>query len=90
MSFKNLFAARGRALPSPARPGAPVAEVCGLRVRLGQRDVLSGIDLVARAGPVQGEQRGHRVDGLGEVAMLAVQGLGREVGVHGLFVPREG
>ncbi|MFF1419705.1 heme ABC transporter ATP-binding protein [Streptomyces sp. NPDC058280] len=52
MSFKNLFAARGRALPSPARPGAPVAEVRGLRVRLGQRDVLSGIDLVARAGEV--------------------------------------
>ncbi|MFD5035260.1 heme ABC transporter ATP-binding protein [Streptomyces sp. NPDC058405] len=52
MSFKSLFAARGRALPSPARPGAPVAEVRGLRVRLGQRDVLSGIDLVARAGEV--------------------------------------
>ncbi|MFF2061141.1 heme ABC transporter ATP-binding protein [Streptomyces sp. NPDC058200] len=52
MSFKSLFAARGRALPSPARPGAPVAEVRGLGVRLGQRDVLSGIDLVARAGEV--------------------------------------
>ncbi|MFD5116920.1 heme ABC transporter ATP-binding protein [Streptomyces sp. NPDC058391] len=52
MSFKNPFAVRGRALPSPARPGAPVAEVRGLRVRLGQRDVLSGIDLVARAGEV--------------------------------------
>ncbi|MFF1960169.1 heme ABC transporter ATP-binding protein [Streptomyces sp. NPDC058220] len=52
MSFKSLFAARGRALPSPARPGAPVAEVRGLGVRLGQRHVLSGIDLVARAGEV--------------------------------------
>ncbi|MFE4055435.1 heme ABC transporter ATP-binding protein [Streptomyces sp. NPDC059096] len=48
----GLFAARGRALPSPVAPGAPVAEVSGLHVRLGQREVLSGIELTARAGEV--------------------------------------
>ncbi|MFD5751343.1 heme ABC transporter ATP-binding protein [Streptomyces sp. NPDC127033] len=48
----SLFAARGRVLPSPAAPGSPVAEVSGLHLRLGQRDVLSGIELVARAGEV--------------------------------------
>ena len=52
VNFKGLFAVRGRALPSPAAPGDAVAEVRGLHVRLGQRTVLSGIDLTARAGEV--------------------------------------
>ncbi|MEV7086766.1 heme ABC transporter ATP-binding protein [Streptomyces sp. NPDC093085] len=44
--------ARSRALPAPASPGTPVAEATALHVRLGGRAVLSGIDLVARAGEV--------------------------------------
>ncbi|MEU4502328.1 heme ABC transporter ATP-binding protein [Streptomyces sp. NPDC024089] len=49
---KNPFRVRGRLLPAPASPGSPVAEVRGLRVRLGQRPVLDSIDLTARAGEV--------------------------------------
>ncbi|MFI5803114.1 heme ABC transporter ATP-binding protein [Streptomyces sp. NPDC051561] len=54
MRFTSLFssAARGRDLPAPLGKGAAAVEVAGLRVRLGQRDVLDGIDLTARAGEV--------------------------------------
>ncbi|MFD7086611.1 heme ABC transporter ATP-binding protein [Streptomyces sp. NPDC059896] len=52
MSIRSLFAARMRALPAPAAPGTPLAEVRGLHVRLGQRDVLRGVGLDARAGEV--------------------------------------
>ncbi|MGW6768963.1 heme ABC transporter ATP-binding protein [Streptomyces sp. NPDC055037] len=52
MSIRSLFAARGRALPAPAAPGTPLAEVRGLHVRLGQREVLRGVGLDARAGEV--------------------------------------
>ncbi len=48
----RLFAGRGRELPAPAAPGTPLAESVGLHVRLGQREVLAGVDLVARAGEV--------------------------------------
>ncbi|MFJ4919416.1 heme ABC transporter ATP-binding protein [Streptomyces sp. NPDC088725] len=52
MTLKSLFAPRARALPAPHSPGDPVAEARGLHVRLGQRDVLAGIELTARAGEV--------------------------------------
>ena len=38
------------------------------------------VDLVAGAGAVEGEQHGHGVDRIGEVAVAAVQRLGGEVG----------
>jgi len=38
--------------PPPAEPGDVLAEVEGLHVRLGSREVLSGVDVVARAGEV--------------------------------------
>ncbi|QES52626.1 heme ABC transporter ATP-binding protein [Streptomyces venezuelae] len=41
-----------RNLPGPAAPGALLAETAGLHVRLGQREVLGGVDLAARAGEV--------------------------------------
>ncbi|WP_405799785.1 heme ABC transporter ATP-binding protein [Streptomyces sp. NBC_01506] len=55
--FRSLFAVRSREVPAPVAHGGVVAEVRGLRVRLGQRDVLggcsgSGVDLVVRAGEV--------------------------------------
>ncbi|MFF3754102.1 heme ABC transporter ATP-binding protein [Streptomyces sp. NPDC002018] len=54
MKLKELLAVRGRgrALPAPAVPGTPLAEVHGLHVRLGQREVLAGVGLAARAGEV--------------------------------------
>ncbi|MGW6600050.1 heme ABC transporter ATP-binding protein [Streptomyces sp. NPDC055036] len=52
MSIRGLFAARGRALPAPVAPGTPLAEVRGLHVRLGQREVLRDVGLDARAGEV--------------------------------------
>ncbi|WP_405986278.1 heme ABC transporter ATP-binding protein [Streptomyces sp. NBC_00872] len=50
--LRRLFAARGPALPSPAAAGAVLAEARGLHVRLGRREVLAGVGLVARAGEV--------------------------------------
>ncbi|UIX35112.1 heme ABC transporter ATP-binding protein [Streptomyces sp. GQFP] len=38
--------------PPPAEPGDVLAEVEGLHVRLGAREVLQGVDVVARAGEV--------------------------------------
>ncbi|MFI8432579.1 heme ABC transporter ATP-binding protein [Streptomyces sp. NPDC079020] len=49
---RNPFTVRGRRLPAPLPAGAAVAEVVGLSVRLGQRQVLDSIDLTARAGEV--------------------------------------
>ncbi|MEW1695961.1 heme ABC transporter ATP-binding protein [Streptomyces sp. NPDC091278] len=43
---------RTRALPSPAAPGEVVAEAVGLRVSLGRRAVLDGVDVRVRAGEV--------------------------------------
>lgn len=51
-ALKSLFAARGRELPAAPAPGSCLAEARGLHVRLGQREVLGGIDLDARAGEV--------------------------------------
>ncbi|MEN8655362.1 heme ABC transporter ATP-binding protein [Streptomyces sp. 21So2-11] len=50
--IRNLFAPRPRALPLPHSPGTPAAEAHALHVRLGAREVLSGIDLTARSGEV--------------------------------------
>jgi iron complex transport system ATP-binding protein len=54
MRFASLFssAARSRDLPAPLGRGEAAVEVAGLHVRLGQREVLRGIDLIARAGEV--------------------------------------
>ncbi|MCJ0867954.1 heme ABC transporter ATP-binding protein [Streptomyces sp. AP-93] len=41
-----------RAVPARPAPGAPLAEVTDLRVRLGGREVLAGIGLTVRAGEV--------------------------------------
>ncbi|WP_405444218.1 heme ABC transporter ATP-binding protein [Streptomyces avidinii] len=41
-----------RTVPARPAPGAAVAEAVDLHVRLGQREVLAGIDLTARAGEV--------------------------------------
>ncbi|MFE5769151.1 heme ABC transporter ATP-binding protein [Streptomyces sp. NPDC056485] len=47
------FPRRGRrTLPARPAPGAAFAEAAGLRVRLGEREVLAGIDLTVRAGEV--------------------------------------
>lgn len=59
--LRKLFTVRSRALPAPFAHGDVVVEARGLRVRLGQRDVLGGntedgvgggVDLVVRAGEV--------------------------------------
>ncbi|WP_328776618.1 heme ABC transporter ATP-binding protein [Streptomyces goshikiensis] len=47
-----LFRRRGRSVPARPAPGAPLAEASDLHVRLGQREVLAGIELTARAGEV--------------------------------------
>ncbi|MFJ1552861.1 heme ABC transporter ATP-binding protein [Streptomyces mirabilis] len=50
-----VFSVLGPALaapPPPAAPGAVLAEAEGLRVRLGAREVLRGVDVTARAGEV--------------------------------------
>ncbi|MER8097242.1 heme ABC transporter ATP-binding protein [Streptomyces goshikiensis] len=47
-----LFGRRGRTVPARPAPGAPLAEASDLHVRLGQREVLAGIELTARAGEV--------------------------------------
>ncbi|MET9572099.1 heme ABC transporter ATP-binding protein [Streptomyces virginiae] len=47
------FLSRGRrTVPARPLPGTALAEAVGLHVRLGQRDVLAGIELTARAGEV--------------------------------------
>ncbi|MEU8762918.1 heme ABC transporter ATP-binding protein [Streptomyces sp. NPDC048659] len=43
---------RTRALPSPVPPGGTVAEAAGLRLALGRRPVLDGVDVTVRAGEV--------------------------------------
>lgn len=51
-SLRSLFATHSRQLPVRVPSGDPVAEVRGLRVRLGGRQVLDSIDLTAHAGEV--------------------------------------
>ncbi|WP_420833912.1 heme ABC transporter ATP-binding protein [Streptomyces antarcticus] len=48
----GLLTRNKRTVPARPAPGAALAEVTGLHVRLGQREVLAGIDLTARAGEV--------------------------------------
>lgn len=48
----GLLARNKRTVPARPAPGAPLAETTDLHVRLGQREVLAGIDLTARAGEV--------------------------------------
>ncbi|WP_066957165.1 ATP-binding cassette domain-containing protein, partial [Streptomyces lushanensis] len=50
--LRHPLAARRRSLPAPVPAGSPLAEVRGLHVRLGQREVLAGVGLAARAGEV--------------------------------------
>lgn len=53
MSGPGWFRRRGRReVPGPVTPGQVVASAEGLRVRLGAREVLSGVDLVVCAGQV--------------------------------------
>ncbi len=54
LGMKSLPRLRGRtATPPPAAaPGDVLAEAEGLHVRLGSREVLRGVDIVARAGEV--------------------------------------
>ncbi|MFF3641989.1 heme ABC transporter ATP-binding protein [Streptomyces sp. NPDC002564] len=49
---RRLFAGRERVLPAPVARGDVLAEAVGLRVRLGGREVLAGVDVAARAGEV--------------------------------------
>ncbi|NED14507.1 heme ABC transporter ATP-binding protein [Streptomyces sp. SID9124] len=51
-TLRNLFAPHSRRLPVRVAAGKPAAEVSGLRVRLGGRQVLDSIDLTAYAGEV--------------------------------------
>ncbi|MFB7178353.1 heme ABC transporter ATP-binding protein [Streptomyces sp. NPDC056257] len=48
----GLLARNKRTLPPRPTPGTPLAEIVDLHVRLGAREVLSGIDLTARSGEV--------------------------------------
>ncbi|MFD3324848.1 heme ABC transporter ATP-binding protein [Streptomyces sp. NPDC058701] len=48
----GLLSRKKRTVPARPAPGAVLAEVTGLHVRLGQREVLAGIELSARAGEV--------------------------------------
>ncbi|WUL07597.1 heme ABC transporter ATP-binding protein [Streptomyces sp. NBC_00354] len=47
-----FFRRSGRSVPARPSPSAAFAEAVGLHVRLGERAVLAGIDLTARAGEV--------------------------------------
>ncbi|MEI5100209.1 heme ABC transporter ATP-binding protein [Streptomyces sp. PmtG] len=49
---RRLLGARERELPGPVAPGDVLAEAVDLRVRLGARDVLTGVTVQARAGEV--------------------------------------
>ncbi|WP_420082451.1 heme ABC transporter ATP-binding protein [Streptomyces sp. JL4002] len=48
----RLLGRNRRAVPARPAPGSPLAEAVDLHVRLGQREILAGIDLTARAGEV--------------------------------------
>ncbi|MET9318646.1 heme ABC transporter ATP-binding protein [Streptomyces sp. NPDC003038] len=48
----GLLSRSKRAVPGRPAPGTALAETADLHVRLGQREVLRGIDLTARAGEV--------------------------------------
>jgi iron complex transport system ATP-binding protein len=50
--MRTLFGARRRTLPARPAAGEVLAEAEGLAVALGGREVLSGVDLAARAGEV--------------------------------------
>lgn len=51
--IRTFFGVRERTPPpAPPTPGEPLAEARALRVRLGSREVLAGVDLTARAGEV--------------------------------------
>ncbi|MCX5014198.1 heme ABC transporter ATP-binding protein [Streptomyces sp. NBC_00555] len=48
----RLLSRNRRTVPARPAPGSALAETTALHVRLGQREVLAGIDLTARAGEV--------------------------------------
>ncbi|MFD9412712.1 heme ABC transporter ATP-binding protein [Streptomyces sp. NPDC059989] len=50
--FTGLLSRNRRTVPARPAPGTALAEITGLHVRLGQREVLAGIDLTVRAGEV--------------------------------------
>ncbi|MGW1095586.1 heme ABC transporter ATP-binding protein [Streptomyces sp. NPDC002455] len=50
--FRSLLASRSRELPTPVPAGSPAAEVAGVGVRLGRRQVLDSVELTVRAGEV--------------------------------------
>ncbi|MEU5050849.1 heme ABC transporter ATP-binding protein [Streptomyces sp. NPDC021096] len=50
--MRSFFGRRAGRVPSPVPPGTVLAEVRGLRVRLGGRVVLDGVDLRVAAGEV--------------------------------------
>ncbi|MEU5164088.1 heme ABC transporter ATP-binding protein [Streptomyces sp. NPDC020875] len=53
--MRSLFAGlavRERELPARPERGAVLAEAAGIRIRLGGREVLAGVDLAARSGEV--------------------------------------
>ncbi|MFI1827002.1 heme ABC transporter ATP-binding protein [Streptomyces sp. NPDC020412] len=50
--MRGLFSVRERELPGRPAPGEVLARARGVRLRLGDREVLSGVDLDARAGEV--------------------------------------
>ncbi|MFD5934237.1 heme ABC transporter ATP-binding protein [Streptomyces sp. NPDC060333] len=52
MGVITLFRRTRRSIPVRPEPGTPYAEAVDLHVRLGQREVLAGIDLTVRAGEV--------------------------------------
>ncbi|MEV6951234.1 heme ABC transporter ATP-binding protein [Streptomyces sp. NPDC051183] len=47
-----MFGRHKRTVPARPAPGDALAEIADLHVRLGEREVLAGIDLTARAGEV--------------------------------------
>ncbi|MFE3516007.1 heme ABC transporter ATP-binding protein [Streptomyces sp. NPDC059166] len=50
--FTALLSSRARELPSPPKPGSTAAELVSVRVGLGGRPVLDGVDLTVRTGEV--------------------------------------
>ncbi|WP_370418910.1 heme ABC transporter ATP-binding protein [Streptomyces sp. QH1-20] len=50
--LRSLFASRTRRLPAPVPPGTVLAEARGVRLRLGARTVLDGVDVRVAAGEV--------------------------------------
>lgn len=73
------------------QPGRTVRGV-GRHVAVENHQVVFGEQrrqLPDGTGPVQREHHRHRVHGVAEVTVRALEGLGRQIGVHGPAVPRK-